>query len=755
MSNSNCQHIRPKDFEFKAGLSHCSSHPSSVLSQVSEDLSFIYTCPMHPQVRQIGLGDCSICGMALEPLEVSLLEKTHPELLDLLKRLKIATLFSIPLLMISMSEMVPNLSILNWISIHTLGWIQFVFATPVVFWAGCPLFQKGIRSGVQKKLNMFTLVSLGVSVAYVYSFVTLIFSEFILEFMAKPSEVYGVYFESAAVITTLVLLGQFIELRVRGQTTQAIRSLLELAPKTARIVRSDDSEEDVPVETLQVKDRIRIRPGEKIPVDGVLTEGKAVMNESMITGESIPVQKNIGDFLIAGTVNEMSSFVMEAQKLGSETLLAQMVRMVSEAQRSRATIQKLADQVSGYFVPGVMVVSLLTFGVWMVFGPEPRVAYAFMNAVAVLIIACPCALGLATPMSIMVGTGRGAQVGVLIKNAEVLEVLDRVDTLVLDKTGTLTEGKPKLVSLIVFPGFSETEVLKFAASVEKGSEHPLAHAILIGAKERGISTFETVQNFQVVPGQGVIGELQSKKIVFGNMRLMEGTLKDLSILSAKASELQKEGQTVMVLAVDGKAAGIIGVVDPIKETSFEALFSLQQEGVEILMLTGDHQNTAIAVARKLGIDQVQAEVSSEHKSLIIKKLQSEGRVVAMAGDGVNDAPALALAHVGIAMGTGTDIAMQSAGVTLIKGDLRALVRAKKLSRATMKNIRQNIFFAFIYNLAGVPVAAGLLYPWFGILLSPMFASAAMSLSSVSVIANALRLRRAKIDMNEESYSKRS
>lgn len=719
--------------------SHCDSHKP----KTSGDPNAIYTCPMHPEIRQVGPGDCPICGMALEPVEISLDEGPNPELVDMSKRLKVAALFSVPLLVIAMLEMVPGISIQHFMSAQTFVWIQFALASPVVLWAGWPLFQKGIKSVLQKNLNMFTLIAMGTGISYLFSIVSMLFPDLFPQSIRSHSGGSPIYFEASATIITLVLLGQVLELKARGQTAQAIRSLLGLAPKTARIIR-DEREEDVPIEVLQPKDRIRVRPGEKIPVDGVLVEGKTTINESMITGESMPVEKGIGDLVIAGTVNETGSFVMEARKVGSETLLAQMVKMVSEAQRSRAPIQKLADQVSGYFVPAVILVSVITFGIWLLFGPEPSLSYALVNAVAVLIIACPCALGLATPMSIMVGTGRGAQVGVLIKNAEVLEILDQVDTLVVDKTGTLTEGKPKIVSLVALPGFTETELLKFSASLEKGSEHPLAHAILKGAIEKGISKLEEVHHFQAIPGQGITGEISSKKVAFGNIKLMEAHVTDVTSFSTKALELQKEGQTVMMLAIDGKPTGLIGVADPIKETTSEALSLLQQEGVMIVMLTGDNKNTAMAVARNLGIDQVEAEVSPEQKNAVIKKLQSEGRIVAMAGDGINDAPALALAHVGIAMGTGTDVAMESAGVTLLHGDLRAIIRAKRLSRATMRNIKQNLFFAFAYNLLGVPVAAGLFYPWFGLLLSPMLASAAMSLSSVSVIGNALRLKKQRI-----------
>ena len=730
----------------KKECSHCTaphtqdSPPFS--PQSVQDPNAIYTCPMHAEVKQVGPGDCHICGMALEPLEITLHEAPPPEWNDLTQRLKIAAILTLPLLLIAMSGMFFTLQ-------HGV-WIQFGLASPVVIWAGFPLFKKGVKSIQQKNLNMFTLISLGTSAAYFYSVVVMLFPRLFPE----TAQVNSVYFESSAAIITLVLLGQVLELKARSQTAQAIRSLLGLTPLMARRVRGvsersgekldEESDEDVPIEVLQPKDRIRVRPGEKIPVDGVLTEGNSTLDESMVTGEPIPVEKNVGDSVIAGTVNQTGSFIMEAQKVGSDTLLAQIVRRVSEAQRSRAPIQKLADRVAGYFVPAVLAISVLTFVVWLWVGSEPRLTFALVNAVSVLIIACPCALGLATPMSIMVGTGRGAQAGVLIKNAEVLEILDRVETLVVDKTGTLTEGKPRLVSLISFPGFSEAEVLSLAASLERGSEHPLAHAILMGAKERGIIQFETLQHFQAVSGQGVLGEVRSRKVAFGNLALMKSQGAEIELFEKTGVDLQKDGQTIMMLAVSGKAAGIVGVADPIKKNTLEALSLLIQEGVKIVMLTGDSQNTALAVANKLGIQQVQAEVSPEQKNEVIKKLKAEGKVVAMAGDGINDAAALALAHVGIAMGTGTDIAMESADVILLRGDLRSIVSAKKLSRATMRNIHENLFFAFFYNIVGIPIAAGILYPSFGILLSPMLASAAMSMSSVSVIANALRLKKQKI-----------
>jgi Cu+-exporting ATPase len=616
-------------------------------------------------------------------------------------------------------------------------------ATPVVVWGGWPFFVRGWQSIVNRSLNMFTLIGLGVSVAYVFSVIAKLFPEIFPPSFRDAAGGVPVYFEAAAAITTLVLLGQVLELRARSQTGAAIKALLGLAPKTARRIREDGSDEDVPLEQVQVGDRLRVRPGEKVPVDGVLIEGSSAIDESMVTGESIPVEKHSGDRVIGATVNGTGSFVMRAERVGAETLLSQIVQMVAEAQRSRAPIQKLADVVSGYFVPAVVAIAVITFVVWSIWGPEPRMAHGLVNAVAVLIIACPCALGLATPMSIMVATGKAAQSGVLFKNAEAIEIMRKVDTLVVDKTGTLTEGKPKLVSVVTAEGIDEQTLLKLAASLERGSEHPLAAAIVAGAQERSVE-LKDANAFDSLTGKGVTGEVDGKKVSLGNRALLDDLKIDAGELATKAESLRADGQTVMFVAVDGKAAGLIGVADPIKETTPEAIKQLHEEGIRIVMLTGDSRTTAEAVARKLNIDEVVAEVLPNQKVDVVKKFQAEGRFVAMAGDGINDAPALAQAHVGIAMGTGTDVAMKSAGVTLVKGDLRGIVRARVLSRLTMSNIKQNLFFAFIYNSIGVPIAAGVLYPFFGILLSPMIAAAAMSFSSVSVIGNALRLRKVSI-----------
>ncbi len=628
---------------------------------------------------------------------------------------------------------------------HTVQWIEFVLATPVVFWGGWPFFVRGWQSVVSWNLNMFTLIGLGVSVAWIFSVVALLFPHLFPPSMQHEGGTVAVYFEAAAVITALVLLGQVLELRARSRTNAAIQMLLGLAPNTARIVRDDGTEEDIPLEHVQPGDTLRIRPGEKVPVDGTVIDGDSHVDESMVTGESMPVAKIDGEKLIGATVNGTGSLLMRAEKVGADTLLAQIVNMVAEAQRSRAPIQKLADVVSGYFVPVVVGIAIITFIVWGIWGPVPALAYAIVNAVAVLIIACPCALGLATPISIMVGTGRGALAGVLIKNAEALEIMEKVDTLVVDKTGTLTEGKPKLVSVVAVDGFNESDILQLAASLERASEHPLAEAIVRGAEDKAVG-LSKADDFQSITGKGVTGTVDGHTVALGNIKLLQSLNIDVGDLPSRADQQRAEGHTVMLLAIDSKAAGLIGVADPIKESTPEAIRNLHQEGVQVVMLTGDNQTTANAVAAKLDIDRVQADVLPDQKASIVKQLQAEGRVVAMAGDGINDAPALAQAQVGIAMGTGTDVAMESAGVTLVKGDLRGIVRARRLSRATMRNIRQNLFFAFIYNTAGVPIAAGVLYPLFGTeaLLSPMIAAAAMSFSSVSVITNALRLRRAKL-----------
>ncbi len=701
-----------------------------------------YTCPMHPEIVQDHPGSCPSCGMALEPRIIEIEEKNE-ELIDMSRRFWISVALALPVFLLAMvADLAPAL-LPDSLAMKTVQWIEFVFATPVVLWCGWPFFVRAWQSVKTWNLNMFTLIGIGVSVAWGYSVVALLFPGIYPADMLHADGTVAVYFEAAAVITALVLLGQVMELRARSHTNAAIKLLLGLAPNTARIVHDDGSEEDIPLDQVVPGDILRVRPGEKVPVDGSVTSGTSGVDESMVTGESIPVEKNEGDTLIGATVNGTGSLLMRAEKVGADTLLAQIVTMVSEAQRSRAPIQKLADVVAGYFVPTVVLIAIVTMIVWGLVGPEPRLAYAIINAVAVLIIACPCALGLATPMSIMVGTGKGAMLGVLIKNAEALEVMEKIDTLVVDKTGTLTEGKPRLVAVVANDDFDEVTVLRLAASLERASEHPLAEAIVRGAEEKGISLAGT-DHFESITGQGVTGSIEGRAVALGNLKLMQALAVDAQQLSTQADAARAEGQTVMLVAIDGKAAGLISVADPIKQSTPEAIRDLHAEGVRIVMLTGDNLATAQAVAGKLGIDRVEADVSPDQKADIVKKLQAEGNTVAMAGDGINDAPALAQAHVGIAMGTGTDVAIESAGVTLVKGDLRGIVRARRLSRATMRNIRQNLFFAFIYNSLGVPVAAGVLYPIFGLLLSPMIAAAAMSFSSVSVITNALRLRKAKI-----------
>jgi Cu+-exporting ATPase len=720
------------------GIQGTAPAPAAVAFEKTE-----YTCPMHPEIIRDGPGSCPICGMALEPRTVTLGEEENPELVDMTRRFWVGVVLTIPLLLIAMSDLVPGNPLERIVSMRVLGWIQFALATPVVLWGGWPFFVRGWQSIVNRSLNMFTLIGLGVSVAYVFSVIAKLFPEIFPVSFRDPMGNVPVYFEAAAAITTLVLLGQVLELRARSQTGAAIKALLGLAPKTARRIREDGSEEDVPLDQVQVGDRLRVRPGEKVPVDGVVIEGSSAIDESMVTGEAIPVEKHADDRVIGATVNGTGSFVMQAERVGAETLLAQIVQMVADAQRSRAPIQKLADVVSGYFVPAVVAMAVITFVVWSIWGPEPRMAHGLVNAVAVLIIACPCALGLATPMSIMVATGKAAQSGVLFKNAEAIEIMRKVDTLVVDKTGTLTEGKPKLVSIVTAAGIEEQTLLKLAASLERGSEHPLAAAIVAGAQERGIE-LRNAAAFDSVTGKGVKGEIDGHQVALGNRALLDDLKIDAGELATKAEKLRADGQTVMFVAIDGKAAGLIGVADPIKQTTPEAIKQLHEEGIRIVMLTGDSRTTAEAVARKLNIDEVVAEVLPNQKVDAVKKFQAEGRFVAMAGDGINDAPALAQAQVGIAMGTGTDVAMKSAGVTLVKGDLRGIIRARVLSRLTMSNIKQNLFFAFVYNSLGVPIAAGVLYPFFGILLSPMIAAAAMSFSSVSVIGNALRLRRAQL-----------
>ena len=699
-----------------------------------------YVCPMHPEVVRDKPGSCPICGMALEPRVVTLAEEKNPELEDMSRRFWVGVILSAPVLLVAMSDIIPGQPLHRMFSSRWLTWFQFILTTPVVLWCGWPFFERAWVSIVNRSLNMFTLIGIGVGTAYLYSVAAVLVPGAFPDSVRGHGGEVAVYFEAAAVITTLVLLGQVLELRARSRTSGAIRALLGLAPKTARRVAPDGSEQDVPLEQVRVGDLLRVRPGEKIPVDGIVVEGQSAVDESMVTGEPIPVEKLQSSKVIGGTVNGTGSFLMRAERVGAETLLAQIVRMVSEAQRSRAPIQKLADRVSAYFVPAVVAIAVVTFIIWAAAGPEPRLAYALVNAVAVLIIACPCALGLATPMSIMVGTGRGAMVGVLIKSAEALEVLEKVDTLVMDKTGTLTEGKPRLAAVVAIKGVDEAELLRLAASLERASEHPLAGAIVAGARDRGI-TLARDQGFQSYPGKGVVGMVDGNRVALGNLKLFEDVKIDADILQGRAEALRAEGQTVMFVAIEKKLAGLIGVADPIKASTADAIRQLHDDGVRIVMLTGDSRVTAEAVARKLGIDEVHAEVLPSRKGEIVKQLQSEGRIVAMAGDGVNDAPALAQAHVGIAMGTGTDIAIESAAVTLIKGDLSGIVKARKLSRATMGNIRQNLFFAFFYNILGVPIAAGVLYPFFGLLLSPMIASAAMTFSSVSVITNALRLNK--------------
>lgn len=703
-----------------------------------------YVCPMHPGIVRDQPGSCPICGMALEPRTTVPEEEENPELADMRRRFWISLVLTIPVLASAMGGYLPAHPLERLASRQFWSWLELVLASPVILWGGWPFFVRGWKSVVTWNLNMFTLIGLGVAVAYAYSVVAKLFpGMFPASFRDPASGEVGVYFEAASVIVTLVLLGQVLELKARSRTGAAIKALLGLAPKTARRLRDDGSEEDVPLDQVRPGDRLRVRPGEKVPVDGVVVEGTSSVDESMITGEPMPVEKGPGDRVIGATINGTGSLIMQAERVGAETLLAQIVRMVSEAQRSRAPIQKLADVVAGYFVPAVVVIAVVTFIVWGLIGPEPRMAHALINAVAVLIIACPCALGLATPMSIMVATGKAATVGVLFKNAEAIEVLRKVNTLVVDKTGTLTLGKPKLVRVAAADGWNEAELLRLAATLERSSEHPLASAVVQGARERGLDLVEP-SAFESLTGKGVTGAVDGRRVAVGNLKLLESLGVSPGALAATAEDLRAEGETVMFVVVDGRPAGLLGVADPVKQTTPDAISRLHRERIRIVMLTGDSRTTAAAVGRKLGIDEVIAEVLPDQKAEVVKRLQQDGRVVAMAGDGINDAPALAQAHVGIAMGTGTDVAMESAGVTLVKGDLRGIVRARRLSRATMKNIKQNLFFAFIYNSLGVPVAAGVLYPFFGVLLSPIIAAAAMSFSSVSVVGNALRLRRARV-----------
>ncbi len=706
-----------------------------------QDQAVTYTCPMHPQIIRSGPGSCPICGMALEPLVATQEEGPNPELVEMRRRFWVCLGLSLPLLVLAMAEITPDRPQAG---VHPLRpWVELVLATPVVLWGGWPFFVRGWASIVHRSLNMFTLIAVGTGTAYLYSIVAVLFPALFPASFRGHDGTVPVYFEAAAVITTLVLLGQVLELRARHETSSAIKALLGLAPKVARRLKDDGGEEDVPLDEVQVGDRLRVRPGEKVPVDGRVVEGSSFVDESMVTGEPVPVEKGPDARVIGGTVNGTGGLMMRAERVGAETMLAQIVRMVGEAQRTRAPIQRLADTVSAYFVPAVVAAAVLTFIAWATFGPDPRMVYALVNAVAVLIIACPCALGLATPMSIMVGTGRGASAGVLIKNAEALEVLEKVDTLVIDKTGTITEGKPRLVSVLPAAGFDETQLLRLAASLERGSEHPLAAAVTAGAQERGLE-LASAEQFQSSTGRGVQGLVEGRAVAVGNRGFFDDLGIDLAPVAAPAEELRTSGQTAVFVAIDGKPAGVLGIADPIKESAAEALELLHREGLRVVMLTGDSRTTALAVARSLGLDDVRAEVMPAEKGAEVKRLQAEGRVVAMAGDGINDAPALAQAQVGIAMGTGTDVAMESAGITLVKGDLRGIVRARKLSRATMRNIRENLVFAFLYNALGIPLAAGVLYPVFGLLLSPMIASAAMTFSSVSVIVNALRLRRVEL-----------
>ena len=701
----------------------------------------IYTCPMHPQIRQVGPGNCPICGMALEPEVASAETGPNPELIDMTRRFWVGLALSIPVVVLEMGGHLIGGH--RWIDQTLSNWIQLVLATPVVLWAGWPFFVRGWQSVVTRNLNMFTLIAMGTGVAWIYSIVAALLPGVFPGTFRGHDGAVAVYFEAAAVITVLVLLGQVLELRAREATSGAIRSLLDLAPKTARRIRADGNDEEVEISALQVGDRLRVRPGEKVPVDGEIEEGRSSLDESLVTGESMPVSKEVGGPVIAGTLNRSGGFIMRAEKVGSDTMLSQIVQMVAQAQRSRAPIQRLADQVASWFVPTVIIVAITAFGAWAVYGPEPRLAFGLVAAVSVLIIACPCALGLATPMSIMVGVGRGAQAGVLIKNAEALERMERIDTLVVDKTGTLTEGKPKVVAVKPADGYTDAEVLRLAASVERASEHPLADAVVNEAKARGIQTSD-VQDFDSPVGKGALGTVEGKKVLLGNAAFMRSQGVETSAMEAEAERQRGEGATVINMAVDGKLAGILAIADPVKKSTPEALRDLAADGVKVIMLTGDNRTTAQAVARRLGIADVEAEVLPDQKSAVVAKLQKQGSKVAMAGDGVNDAPALAAAEVGIAMGTGTDVAMESAGVTLLKGDLNGIVRARRLSRATMSNIRQNLFFAFAYNAAGIPIAAGVLYPTFGLLLSPIVAAAAMALSSVSVVGNALRLRTVRV-----------
>ena len=701
----------------------------------------IYTCPMHPEVRQVGPGACPICGMALEPAVMTAETQPNPELADFTRRFWIGLALTIPVFVLEMAGHLLGLDHL--VAPQVSNWIQLLLGTPVVLWAGWPFFERGWRSLVNRSLNMFTLVAMGTGVAWAYSVVATIAPNVFPPAFRRMDGAVAVYFEAAAIIVVLVLLGQLLELRAREATGGAIRALLDLAPKTARRMNTDGSDEEISLSLVVAGDALRVRPGEAVPVDGTVTEGHSTIDESMVTGESMPVTKATGDTVIAGTINQTGAIAMRADKVGSDTMLARIVQMVADAQRSRAPIQRLADQVAGWFVPAVIAVAVLAFIVWATFGPEPRFTYGFVAAVTVLIIACPCALGLATPMSIMVGVGRGAAAGVLVKNAEALERMEKVDTLLVDKTGTLTEGKPKVVAIEPFSGFTEVELLRFAAAVERPSQHPLAAAIIAEAAARTLAV-ETATDFDAPTGKGVIGTLDGRRVAIGNPAYLAELGVDAAALTEAADRHRRDGATAILIAVDGKAAGVIAIADPVKESTPSALAALKAEGIRVIMVTGDNRVTAEAVARRLGLDEIEADVMPDAKSAVVARLKAEGRVVAMAGDGVNDAPALAAADVGIAMGTGTDVAIESAGVTLVKGDLNGIVRARRLSHATMRNIRQNLFLAFVYNAVGVPVAAGVLYPSLGLLLSPAIAAAAMALSSISVVGNALRLRSAEL-----------
>ena len=715
----------------KCGMALEATEPSTTTQRTQ------YTCPMHPQIVRDGPGMCPICGMALEPRTVAV-NSANPELVSMTRRLLVGVVLTLPLLAIMVSDLLPGHPLQHFLQGQTLGWTEFALATPVVLWGGWPFFERGWASIVHRSLNMFTLVSMGTGAAYLYSLAAVVAPGLFPASFRDASGNLGLYFEAAAVITVLVLLGQVLELKARSRTSGAIQALLGLAPKTARRISSDGSEADVALSEIAIGDRLRVRPGEKVPVDGLVVDGRSAVDESMVTGEPIPVEKATGAKVVGGTMNGTGSFVVQAERIGADTLLAQIVKMVSDAQRTRAPIQRLADTVASYFVPAVLTAAVITFVVWAMVGPQPRYAHALVNAVAVLIIACPCALGLATPMSIMVGTGRGAGQGILVRNAEALETLEKVNTLVVDKTGTLTEGKPRLSTVVAVEGFDESRLLQAIASLEKASEHPLAAAILAGAREKQIELLP-VENFASITGKGVTGTLQGKKFAAGNAALINDLGASSQAMELEAEALRQAGQTVMFLASDGRLAGLVAVADPIRESTLQAIQELKQEGIRVVMVTGDNRTTAAALAQKLGID-FEAEVLPAQKAEVVKRMQSQGAVVAMAGDGVNDAPALAQAQVGIAMGTGTDVAMESGGIILVKGDLRGILKARRLSQRTMRNIRQNLFFAFFYNALGVPLAAGVLYPVFGLLLNPMIAAAAMSFSSVSVIANALRLR---------------